>query len=261
MPQKSTASFSTKILNFPLKNPKKETLKFTSKQLKDIKIEQFEKDSELPKMPSVTKILKETMPEESKARLQQWEENMIKKLGSQEAFDAMVQETKDTGTAMHNTIANYYLTNDLRLDIFGDADKELVKTLVEGVACRLDDFQPLNLESHVVHPGLGYHGYIDAVMYSKKRKELIILDWKTSKRPKTTLHATFENPLQLAAYAGALNHDPRYPYQVEGACLVIAYKFPNKKATVLDMGKIQVRKYWDLWLQRLELYNKMVLDT
>ena len=226
MPQKSTEFYSTKILNYPLKNPEKQI--FTSKQLKDIiKIEQFEKQLDLPKMPSVTKILNETMPEESKARLQLWEENMIKKLGSQEAFDAMVKETKDTGTSMHNTIANYYLTNDLILDIIGDADKELVKTLVQSVKSYLNDFQPLNLESHVVHPGLGYHGYIDAVMYSKKRKQLIILDWKTSKRPKTTLQSTYENPLQLAAYAGALNHDPRYPYQVEGACLVIAYKFQN----------------------------------
>ena len=256
---KSTASFSTKILNYSLKNPQKPTHKFTPKQIKEIQIKQFEKPLEMPNFPSVSKILRETMPEENRMKLQKWEEEMIKKLG-QEDFDALMQETKDTGTSMHTSLTNYYLTNRLNCEILGKGNKETVKTLVKSVEHCLKDFQPLHLESHVVHSELGYHGYMDAVMYSKQRKQLIVLDWKTSKRPKTTLHATFDNPLQLAAYVGALNYDERYPYQVEGACLVIAYNF-YAKANVLHVGKAYLKKYWDLWLQRLELYNKKKLDT
>ena len=95
-------------------------------------------------------------------------------------------------------------------------------------------------------------------MYSRKRKQVIVLDWKTSQKAKTTLQSTFDNPLQLAAYAGALNQDERYKYQVEGGCLVMCYN-DGRKATTLYMGKVQMRMAWEQWLERLNEFNKSVL--
>ena len=41
-----------------------------------------------------------------------------------------------------------------------------------------------------------------------------MIDWKTSVRPKPSLEDCYDFPLQAAAYAGAINQDPQYPFKV-----------------------------------------------
>jgi len=46
------------------------------------------------------------------------------------------------------------------------------------------------------------------------RGENHVIEWKTSKRRKSSIQDTFDNPLQLVAYLGAYNVQPSTSLQV-----------------------------------------------
>lgn len=85
------------------------------------------------------------------------------------------------------------------------------------------------------------------------RGELSVIEWKKSDRPKHTINATYDAPLQLCAYLGAINADPRYELTVRSGLVVIAYT-TGAPAHAFRLSETAVRQYWGAWLERLHEY-------
>lgn len=91
------------------------------------------------------------------------------------------------------------------------------------------------------------------------RNELCAFEWKTSEKAKPRITSTYDAPVQLCAYLGALNVDPRYDLTVRKGRVVVAYK-NGDAANVFDLTEADLRKYWSLWLKRLQEYWIRVRD-
>ncbi len=141
---------------------------------------------------SVTTVLKETMPQESVMALQRWREKMIGQMGK-EAFERFQERTLLRGKQLHSYIEQKLLGTEMK-GVVNDATGQ---NLIRSIDTVLPDFsRPLALESHVTHPVLGYHGYVDGVVLHKG-SNLVLVDWKTSEKRKPDLRSTFENPIQV----------------------------------------------------------------
>lgn len=46
------------------------------------------------------------------------------------------------------------------------------------------------------------------------RDEIYLIDWKKSEKQKASFSATFDAPLQIAAYIGAVNASNKYSFKV-----------------------------------------------
>ncbi|XP_077290993.1 mitochondrial genome maintenance exonuclease 1-like [Arctopsyche grandis] len=197
--------------------------------------------------PSVTRVLDQTMSEESRAALEKWKQEKIEELGL-EGFEKFNKTQLERGTQFHNLLSEHFLS------VHGvsavDSALEGVWSSVSHVLKELAT--PKAIESHVVHPVLKYKGIIDCIAMYQDKPTLI--EWKKSNKPKPALSATYDNPVQLAAYFGAVSHDANYkPLHVRDALLVIAYTDGNS-ADVFHLNADQMRQHWAAWLSRLEKY-------
>lgn len=199
---------------------------------------------EMIKFPSVTKILTQTMPLESKLALEAWKEKMIEKLG-QEGFDMHQKALLEDGASLHSCIAQNLLGKKYEVPL-------RIEPVFKSIQHVLEDVHHVKaIESHVVHNKLHYKGVVDCI--ASYRGENYLIDWKKSDKKKLSLRATYDAPLQIAAYIGAINASNQYPFVIKHGLLVIAYTC-GSPATVYEVCDNTLQQYWTTWLRRLQEY-------
>ncbi|KPJ04596.1 Uncharacterized protein C20orf72 [Papilio xuthus] len=204
--------------------------------------------------PSVTLILNKTMTDDSRVALEKWKKERIAEMGLDE-FNRFYEAQLALGTKFHSTLKNYFTQPRSQLRI--EKDVEPVWVSVGEVLKSISS--PKAIESNVVHPVLKYRGIFDAIADYEDRPTLI--EWKKSDKLKKAISLTYDNPVQLAAYFGAVCNDLNYKHlNVRDALLVIAYT-DGSKADVFHLSTDKLREHWAQWLIRLEEYTKKYSDN
>uniref|UniRef100_A0AAV2JKQ2 Mitochondrial genome maintenance exonuclease 1 n=1 Tax=Knipowitschia caucasica TaxID=637954 RepID=A0AAV2JKQ2_KNICA len=205
-------------------------------------------------VPSVTRILQQTLSTEQIFYLERWKRRMVQELG-EEGFKEYSQNLFRQGKTFHSAVEDV-LTSDVKWTDRDPCEMSQfppeVCGYMESVSHVLEDVREVHaIESTVQHSALNYLGIVDCV--ARYRGVLCVIDWKTSEKQKPFLSNTYDNPIQVAAYAGALNTDCNYKYQVENGLIVVAYK-DGSPAHVHKLDSNLMSDYWKTWLLRLEDY-------
>lgn len=191
-------------------------------------------------LPGVTTILNDTMSENKKQNLRRWKE----KVGEIEA-----NKPAKRGSDIHAIIEKMITTGSV------DVPDKYV-----GYIDSLKTFMGLVVETLLVETPVysdrGYAGTLDTIMLLRNPEsqdiQLYLVDWKSSDKPKKYEYIA-DYFLQAAAYCGAANQ--RYPgLNLNRAKIVIAN--PKTQAQLFDVSPEAMMVYWNLWLKRLEAYNK-----
>ncbi|XP_039301319.1 mitochondrial genome maintenance exonuclease 1 [Nilaparvata lugens] len=200
-------------------------------------------------LPSVGKILSETMPAAAKAALERWKKNMIDQLG-EEGFQKLNKENLGRGKLFHDYISRYLVG-----ETFDDELPEKVHHYFKSLAAVFPHISEVKVvESHVAHPELNYCGFIDCV--AKYDGTPVVIEWKLAEKPKPDIRSTYDAPLQMCAYLGALNYDNNYNFPVANGVVVAAYT-DGSPANVFYLPEQKCLKYWESFQIRLQEYQKL----
>ncbi|KAK7815803.1 hypothetical protein U0070_025263 [Myodes glareolus] len=199
--------------------------------------------------PSVTRILQQTMTPEQSFFLERWKQRMILELG-EDGFAEYTSNTFLQGKQFHEALESILSPQeDLER-----REEHLQSGYIKSVQHILKEISGVQaLESAVQHEALKYVGMLDCV--AEYQGKLCLIDWKTSEKPKPFIQNTYDNPLQVVAYMGAVNHDAHYSFQVQCGLIVVAYK-DGSPAHPHFMDEELCSKYWAKWLLRLEEYTE-----
>lgn len=83
---------------------------------------------------------------------------------------------------------------------------------------------------------------------------MCVIEWKKSDKLKKTLAFTYDAPVQLCAYLGALNSRKEYHNNpITNGIVVVAYN-DGSPANLFHLNENDMKKYWKVWVTRLQEY-------
>uniref|UniRef100_T1HRR1 Mitochondrial genome maintenance exonuclease 1 n=1 Tax=Rhodnius prolixus TaxID=13249 RepID=T1HRR1_RHOPR len=195
-----------KLMEFPLMNAQK-ALRY-GRPNEGITCVDCKKDpvlrQKLKTIPSVTRVLNATMSDSSRIALAKWRSKMVADLG-EAGFQEFYKGQIESGSEFHEKIQKHF--SGFSQDLVNSPNPALRS--VSTVSKHISEVSVV--ESHVIHNKLAYRGIIDCV--AKYDNKPVLIEWKRSDKKKKLIQSTFDAPLQLCAYIGALNYDTNYKMQ------------------------------------------------
>lgn len=255
--ERPTFSIDAPLLN-PMR-PGPDDVKTVVKPIVPLSVSQFPRGN--LSVPSVTRILQDTMPASARFLLDRWRESMIKKLGH-EGFNKYQAETFERGRLLHALIASYLMGRGEPVNGQAELTKEIVQNLWKSIQSIVKDkITNVRLVEHIVtHKEMNYRGIVDCVAFYED--ELVVIDFKTAEKPKDNIESLYDNPLQVTAYCGALNSDLSIPNHVidRNICsgvVIVAY-IDGSEASVFQLSREKIaNEYWKQWVTRLDQYSRI----
>ncbi|NEQ96638.1 MAG: PD-(D/E)XK nuclease family protein [Cyanothece sp. SIO2G6] len=197
-------------------------------------------DAQGQNLPSVTSILNATKPAEARRALARWKQRVGPETAQQISTSASRR-----GSQTHKFLQDYLLGRD---SVCPDPVLPYWQSL-ETVMLHISNVRLV--EGTVFHYDLGYAGKVDCV--ASYQGVPCVVDWKTSDRPKETIQRLYDNPLQVAAYCGAVNHTYA-PQDVHLTTALIVIAIPDQPAEVFWFDADDLRVYWHQWQERLQQF-------
>uniref|UniRef100_A0A0R3RX87 PDDEXK_1 domain-containing protein n=1 Tax=Elaeophora elaphi TaxID=1147741 RepID=A0A0R3RX87_9BILA len=222
----------------------------SQQKLSYLKTDQFLKsiiNMEDGRYPSVSTILGCTT---SQHLLYRWQLKMIKQLGGLGAFKKYMRVRMQSGTQYHSCIQRILDELRKRGSFPDDIAEQMTSEVIDSsVASYLNSVIPvlrtlnsknMELERPTNHHGLCYSGRFDAAVTYKDA--LFLMDWKTAssgsaKDACTGVEKMYNDPVQVAAYVGAVNSDPNFRMfpEIRYGAIVVA-KENGSVADVVEMN-------------------------
>ena len=187
--------------------------------------------------PSVTTVLRATMPEDKRVSLGAW----LAKPGNAQVGEAAA----DRGRTLHAAIEAYFETGDEA------ASERMAGSWWRSIRPLLP--QPssvIAVEKFVAHRKRKYAGAFDALVEDAGR--VVLYDWKTSARPKRADWID-DYRLQGAAYVGAI-------FDLTGIVVDevrITFAHANETGTEFTMNSKGVARAWAGWRERLKAFDAL----
>ncbi|XP_074603026.1 mitochondrial genome maintenance exonuclease 1-like [Brevipalpus obovatus] len=241
---------SHKVEQFPVLNPWRTVRMKSSQHPEELELNNRrnlilkENQVTLEDFPSVTRIIGATMSIKSRTILKRWKIKMINQLG-EDGFQEYQRKVFRRGKNLHKNIQLHLMKKNDSVVI--DNELEPYWASLSSVLPRVTE--PKLLEEMISHPFLCYKGIVDCV--ARLDKKLSLIDWKTSSREKPTFDHLYDEPLQVAAYVGALNYDRQTHFQVKNVAIVVVYE-DGRPADVHQLTGRDLQASWLKWLTRLQ---------
>jgi len=195
-------------------------------------------------LPAVTTILKATQAVESVAALSNWR----KKVGNTEA-NRIAVTSRRRGELLHQWVKDY-------LQGLSPTASSLIQPYCSSVQPVLEKLSDVQLVETVVPNYVeGYAGKVDLV--ARYQGVPCTIEWTTAEEPKLRVEKLYDKPLQLVAYAGAINRcygETLFGNKIVNALIVVA--LPDEDAEIFVWEREQLLEYWQKWLQRLKFFGE-----
>lgn len=233
--------------HFPLVNPWRagKVTGQVESEVQEVRHKELDANFPTKNFPSISQVLQGSMSEVSQSALNNWKAEKTAELG-EVGFVEYQRGLFRRGSILHQRIM-LQLTGSGQIVV----PKE-IENYWKSLSHVFPDVKDVELtEKRVYHPFLCYKGVFDCL--AKFKGELVVIDWKTSSKPKPTLAHLYDEPLQCAAYAGAVNYDPSLTYNLDKFAVVIAYE-SGEPATVHAFSSKVCQEYWTYFLKRLNTY-------